>query len=154
MSRSCLWRFWDGPKFGQGRKLVKKICFWKFSGPRVENLSWLQESIFSLYTRPQLQFRKTNQKRYRFLLQNYVGNRMNGTLTSAFSSQDAPPVQQPAITEAWAVHLQTELSARGGPKQKIHCRPPGTTWAMGIIKCIEKEVFLMNSEGGGSNRMD
>ena len=48
-----------GPKIGQGRKLVKKVKIWKvlrMGLPIVENLSGLQESIFSLSRRPQLHF--------------------------------------------------------------------------------------------------
>ena len=44
-----------GQKIGQGRKLVKKIKIWKvlrMGLPIVENLSGLQESIFSLSRRP------------------------------------------------------------------------------------------------------
>ena len=44
-------------KFGQGRKLVKKVKIWKvlrMGLPIVENLSGLQESIFSLFRSPQL----------------------------------------------------------------------------------------------------
>merc|ERR1711896_64553 len=44
-------------KFGQGRKLVKNVKIWKvlrMSLPIVENLSGLQESIFSLSRSPQL----------------------------------------------------------------------------------------------------
>ena len=43
-------------KFGQGRKLVKKVKIWKvlrMGLPIVENLSGLQESIFSLSRGPQ-----------------------------------------------------------------------------------------------------
>ena len=42
-------------KFGQGRKLVKKVKIWKvlrMGLPIVENLSGLQESIFSLSRSP------------------------------------------------------------------------------------------------------
>ena len=49
----------SGPKIGQGRKLVKKVKIWKvlrMGLPIVENLSGLQESIFSLSRRPQLHF--------------------------------------------------------------------------------------------------
>ena len=48
-------------KFGQGRKLVKKVKIWKvlrMGLPIVENLSGLQESIFSLSRSPQLHFGK------------------------------------------------------------------------------------------------
>ena len=48
-----------GQKIGQGRKLVKKVKIWKvlrMGLPIVENLSGLQESIFSLSRRPQLHF--------------------------------------------------------------------------------------------------
>ena len=51
--------FFSGPKIGQGRKLVKKVKIWKvlrMGLPIVENLSGLQESIFSLSRRPQLHF--------------------------------------------------------------------------------------------------
>ena len=46
-------------KFGQGRKLVKKIKIWKvlrMGLPIVENLSGLQESIFNLSRGTQLNF--------------------------------------------------------------------------------------------------
>ena len=76
MPRSCLRRFFPagggraalvqlppavlfGQKIGQGRKLVKKVKIWKvlrMGLPIVENLSGLQESIFSLSRSPQLQF--------------------------------------------------------------------------------------------------
>ena len=49
----------SGPKIGQGGKLVKKVKIWKvlrMGLPIVENLSGLQESIFSLSRRPQLHF--------------------------------------------------------------------------------------------------
>ena len=49
----------SGPKIGQGRKLVKKVKIWKvlkMGLPIVENLSGLQENIFSLSRRPQLHF--------------------------------------------------------------------------------------------------
>ena len=48
-----------GQKIGQGRKLVKKVKIWKvlrMGLPIVENLSGLQESIFSLSRGPQLHF--------------------------------------------------------------------------------------------------
>ena len=60
----------SGPKNGQGRKLVKKIKIWKvlrMGLPIVENLSGLQESIFSLSRGPQLHFR-IKQKNDRILL--------------------------------------------------------------------------------------
>ena len=47
----------SGPKIGQGGKLVKKVKIWKvlrMGLPIVENLSGLQESIFSLFRRLQL----------------------------------------------------------------------------------------------------
>ena len=49
----------SGPKIGQGRKLVRKVKIWKvlrMGLPIVENLSGLQESIFSLSRRPQVHF--------------------------------------------------------------------------------------------------
>ena len=48
-----------GQKIGQGQKLVKKVKIWKvlrMGLPIVENLSGLQESIFSLSRRPQVHF--------------------------------------------------------------------------------------------------
>ena len=58
-------------KFGQGRKLVKKVKIWKvlrMGLPIVENLSGLQESIFSLSRRPQLHFGKKSKKKNRIIL--------------------------------------------------------------------------------------
>ena len=55
----------SGPKIGQGRKLVKKVKIWKvlrMGLPIVENLSGLQESMFSLSRRPQLHVGQTSQK--------------------------------------------------------------------------------------------
>ena len=46
-------------KNGQGWKMVKKVEIWKvlrMGLPIVENLSGLQESIFSVFRRPQLHF--------------------------------------------------------------------------------------------------
>ena len=55
----------SGPKIGQGRKLVRKDKIWKvlrMGLPIVENLSGLQESIFSLSRSPQLHFGAKNTK--------------------------------------------------------------------------------------------
>ena len=55
----------SGPKIGQGRKLVKKVKIWKvlrMGLPIVENLSGLQESIFSLSRSLQLHFGQKSKK--------------------------------------------------------------------------------------------
>ena len=55
----------SGPKIGQGRKLVRKVKIWKvlrMGLPIVENLSGLQESIFSLSRSPQLHFGQKSKK--------------------------------------------------------------------------------------------
>ena len=57
-------------KFGQGRKLVKKVKIWKVLSmglPMVENLSGLQESIFSLSRSPQLHFGEKSKKMSNFI---------------------------------------------------------------------------------------
>ena len=60
----------SGQKISQGRKLVKKVKIWKvlrMGLPIVENLSGLQESIFSLSRGPQLHSGEKS-KKYRILL--------------------------------------------------------------------------------------
>ena len=55
----------SGPRMGQGRKLVRKVKIWKvlrMGLPIVENLSGLQESIFSLSRSPQLHFGQKSKK--------------------------------------------------------------------------------------------
>ena len=54
-----------GQKIGQDRNLVKKVNIWKvlrIGLPIVENLSGLQENIFSLSRGPQLHFGKKSKK--------------------------------------------------------------------------------------------
>ena len=57
-------------KFGQGRKMAKKMKIWKvlrMGLPIVEDVSGLQESVFSLSRGPQLHFGEKSKKVSNFI---------------------------------------------------------------------------------------